>query len=177
MKSKLLSPVNPQANNGSPPYSEAWSLHPGAALRRKRGISAKEQQVRAKHPVVLAQEVFESRALRKKAFHADKDCLIFCGEVREVLDWLRQAGVFVDCIVTSPPFYGQRDYGVAGQLGLEQKPEEFITNLVKVFSDTHEVLSTTGSLWVNLGDTYWNGRGQARGQDEDDGGKGSGVFS
>jgi len=166
MKSKLLSPVNPQANNGSPPYSEAWSLHPGAALRRKRGISAKEQQVRAKHPVVLAQEVFESRALRKKAFHADKDCLIFCGEVREVLDWLRQAGVFVDCIVTSPPFYGQRDYGVAGQLGLEQKPEEFITNLVKVFSDTHEVLSTTGSLWVNLGDTYWNGRGQARGQDE-----------
>lgn len=141
-------------------------MHPGAALRRKRGISAKEQQARAKHPVVLSQDIFESRALRKKAFHADKDCLIFCGEVREVFGWLREAAVFVDCIVTSPPFYGQRDYGVAGQLGLERKPEEFITKLVNVFSDTHEVLNTTGSLWVNLGDTYWNGRGQARGQDE-----------
>ena len=96
MKPELTSPVNPQANNGSTLYSEAWSLHPGAALRRKRGISAKEQQARAKHPVVLSQDIFESRALRKKAFHADKDCLIFCGEVREVFGWLREAAVFVD---------------------------------------------------------------------------------
>ena len=127
--------MNPQANNDSTAYSEAWSLHPGVALRRKRGLSAKEQQARAKHPIVLVQEVFESRALRKKAFHSDKDCLIFCGEVREVLEWLRGSGIFVDCIVTSPPFYGQRDYGVAGQLGLEQKPDQFITNLVDVFTD------------------------------------------
>ena len=145
---------------------EKWSLHRGAALRRKRGISAKEQQVRAKHPVVLPNEIFGARALRKKAYYSSDDCLIVCGEVREVLGWLREAGVFVDCIVTSPPFYGQRDYGVAGQLGLEQKPEEFIAKLVNVFRDAHEVLSTTGSLWVNLGDTYWNGRGQAKGQDE-----------
>jgi site-specific DNA-methyltransferase (adenine-specific) len=130
MKPELTSPVNPEANNGSTPYSEAWSLHPGVALRRKRGISAKDQQARSKHPVVVPQEVFESRELRKKAFHADEGCLIFCGEVREVLGWLREAGVFADCIVTSPPFYGQRDYGVAGQLGLERKPEEFITKLV-----------------------------------------------
>lgn len=166
MKPELSSLVNPQADIESTPYSEAWSLHPGGALRRKRGLTGKEQQARAKHPVVLSQEIFESRALRKKAFYADKECLIFCGEVCEVLGWLREAGVFVDCIVTSPPFYGQRDYGVAGQLGLEQKPDEFITKLVNVFSDTREVLNTTGSLWVNLGDTYWNGRGQARGQDE-----------
>lgn len=55
--------------------------------------------------------------------YSDENCLIFCGEVREVLGWLRDAGIFVDCIVTSPPFYGQRDYGVSGQIGLEQKPE------------------------------------------------------
>lgn len=140
-------------------------MHPGAVLRRKRGISAKEQQARAKHPVVLAQEVFDSGALRKKAFYGDKSCIIFCGEVREVLEWLREAGIFVDCVVTSPPFYGQRDYGVAGQLGLEQKPDEFITRLVDVFSGIREVLNTTGSLWVNLGDTYWNGRGEHRGKD------------
>jgi site-specific DNA-methyltransferase (cytosine-N4-specific) len=146
-------------------YTENWSLHPGTAQRRKRGLSAKEQQARAKHPVVLPQEIFAARALRKKAFYADDDCLIFCGEVREVLGWLREAGVFADCIVTSPPFYGQRDYGVAGQLGLEQKPEEFITKLVDVFSDMREVLHTTGSVWVNLGDTYWNGRGEHKGKD------------
>lgn len=157
---------NTIAASGSVSYSEKWSLHPGEVLRRKRGLSAKEQQARAKSPVVLAQDIFESRALRRKAFHADNDCLIFCGEVREVLKWLRDAGILVDCIVTSPPFYGQRDYGVAGQIGLEQKPEEFITKLVDVFCDAREVLHTTGSLWVNLGDTYWNGRGQARGQDE-----------
>jgi site-specific DNA-methyltransferase (cytosine-N4-specific) len=146
-------------------YSENWSLHPGEALRRKRGLTAKEQQGLAKQPVVLPQAVFESPALRGKAFYADESCLIFCGEVREVLGWLRDAGVLVDCIVTSPPFYGQRDYGVAGQIGLELKPEEYITKLVDVFCDTREVLNTTGSLWVNLGDTYWNGRGQAKGQD------------
>jgi len=165
MQPELSSPANHEANNGSTAYSESWSMHPGAALRHKRGISAKEQQARAKHPVVLPQEVFESRALRKKAFYGDKSCLIFCGEVREVLGWLREARVFADCVVTSPPFYGQRDYGVAGQIGLEQKPEEFITKLADVFSDIREVLHTTGSLWVNLGDTYWNGRGEHKGKD------------
>ncbi len=166
MTPKPTPAVEPQVSKPSPVYTEKWSLHPGEALRKKRGISAKDQQVLAKHPVVLPQEIFESPALTKKAFYADEDCLIFCGEVREVLGWLREAGVFADCIVTSPPFYGQRDYGVAGQIGLEQKPEEFISKLVNVFSDVREVLNTTGSLWVNLGDTYWNGRGQARGQDD-----------
>lgn len=165
MKDETTSLRTSAAANSSASYSEKWSLHPGEALRRKRGLSAREQQARAKHPVVLAHDIFESRTLRRKAFHADKDCLIFCGEVREVLGWLREAGVFADCIVTSPPFYGQRDYGVAGQLGLEQKPEEFITKLVDVFCDTREVLNTTGSLWVNLGDTYWNGRGEHKGRD------------
>jgi site-specific DNA-methyltransferase (adenine-specific) len=165
MTPKTTPSVESQARTPSTSYSEQWSLHPGVALRKKRGISAKDQQVLAKHPAVLPQQTFESRALTQKAFYADDTCLIFCGEVREVLSWLREAGVFVDCIVTSPPFYGQRDYGVAGQIGLEQKPEEFITKLVDVFTDSREVLNTTGSLWVNLGDTYWNGRGEHKGKD------------
>lgn len=155
----------PDAANGASAYAENWSLHPGEALRRKRGISAKEQQARAKEPVVLPQDVFESPVLRQRAYYADANSLVFCGDVREVLGWLRNAGVLVDCIITSPPFYGQRDYGVAGQIGLELKPEEYITKLVDTFCDAREVLQTTGSVWVNLGDTYWNGRGQAKGQD------------
>lgn len=123
-KGKTL-PVTIADTNGASPYSEKWSLHPGEALRLKRGLSAKEQQTRAKHPVVLSQNIFETPSLRKKAFFADKNCMIFCGEVREVLRWLNEAGVFADSVITSPPFYGQRDYGVAGQIGLEQKPQEF----------------------------------------------------
>jgi site-specific DNA-methyltransferase (cytosine-N4-specific) len=166
MQPDLSIPVNHRINNGSTSYSETWSMHPGAALRRKRGISTKEQQDLAKHPAVVLQDVFESPKLLRKTFHADKSCLIFCGEVREVLGWLHEASIFVDCIVTSPPFYGQRDYGVAGQLGLEQKPDEFITKLVDVLNEAREVLHTTGSLWVNLGDTYWNGRGEHKGRDD-----------
>jgi hypothetical protein len=51
--------------------------------------------VLAKNPLVLSQEVFTSPELRKKAFYAEDDCLIFCGDVREVLGWLREAGVLV----------------------------------------------------------------------------------
>jgi site-specific DNA-methyltransferase (adenine-specific) len=163
-KSKTLSREDTKPAHDA--YAEKWSLHPGEALRRKRGISAKEQQARAKHPLTISQEIFESPTLREKAFYADKDSMIFCGDVREVLGWLREAGIYADCVVTSPPFYGQRDYGVAGQIGLEQTPYEFISKLVDVFSDVREVLQTSGSLWVNLGDTYWNGRGEHRGKDK-----------
>ncbi len=71
----------------------------------------------------------------------------------------------VDCIVTSPPFYGQRDYGVDGQIGLESHPQEFIDQLVETFALCWEVLSETGSLFVNLGDTYWSGKGAHKSQE------------
>src|ERR1017187_220893 len=141
--------MNNRTDNGFTSYSETWSMNPGATLRQKRGISGKEQQVRAKHPVVLAQDIFQAESLRKKAYYADSSSLVFCGEVHEVLRWLQDAGILADCVVTSPPFYGQRDYAVVGQLGLEQTPQEFIKKLVEAFAATREVLQTTGSLWVN----------------------------
>jgi len=61
----------------------------------------------------------------------------------------------VDCIVTSPPYWGLRDYGVTGQIGLEKDFNEYITKLVAIFSEAHRVLKDTGTLWVNMGDTYW----------------------
>ena len=76
--------------------------------------------------------------------------------------WLAEAGLKIDCIVTSPPFYGQRDYGVRGQIGLEVHPRQYIERLVKVFDTCARVLKPTGSLWVNIGDTYWSGRGEHR---------------
>jgi len=60
----------------------------------------------------------------------------------------------VDCVITSPPYWRLRDYGVAGQLGLEPTPEKHITALVKVFREVKRVLKPEGTLWVNYGDTY-----------------------
>lgn len=71
----------------------------------------------------------------------------------------------VDCIVTSPPYYGQRDYGVEGQIGLEAHPQQYVDRLVAIFHETQRVLKPGGSLWVNIGDTYWSGKGRPTGGD------------
>ena len=60
----------------------------------------------------------------------------------------------IQCVVTSPPYWGLRDYGSDGQLGLEETPEEFVENLVKVFREVKRVLKDDGTVWLNLGDTY-----------------------
>lgn len=60
----------------------------------------------------------------------------------------------VQCCVTSPPYYGLRDYNVEGQIGLEQTPAEFIARLVEVFREVKRVLRKDGTAWVNMGDSY-----------------------
>lgn len=60
----------------------------------------------------------------------------------------------IDCCVTSPPYWGLRDYGTNGQLGLEKSPEDYVANMVQVFTEVHRVLKPTGTLWLNLGDSY-----------------------
>lgn len=59
-----------------------------------------------------------------------------------------------DCVVTSPPYWGLRDYNHADQLGLEKTPEEYVENLVAVFNEVRRVLRPAGTLWLNLGDSY-----------------------
>lgn len=66
----------------------------------------------------------------------------------------------VDCCVTSPPYYGLRDYGVDGQIGLEETPEEYVQKLVAVFREVKQVLKDDGTLWVNVGDSYATGGGR-----------------
>lgn len=61
---------------------------------------------------------------------------------------------FVQTVVTSPPYWGLRDYGVAGQIGLEVTPEAYVKSMVAVFSEVRRVLKDNGTLWVNLGDAY-----------------------
>ena len=78
--------------------------------------------------------------------------MILIGDVRERLKEL--ADQSVNCCVTSPPYWGLRDYGNDGQIGLEQTPDAFIAELVSVFGQVKRVLRDDGTLWVNIGDSY-----------------------
>ena len=65
----------------------------------------------------------------------------------------------IQCVVTSPPYWGLRDYGRNGQLGLEETPEEYVEKMVKVFREVKRVLKDDGTVWLNLGDTYFGAKG------------------
>lgn len=77
---------------------------------------------------------------------------IYCEDCRATM--ARMPGDFVNCIVTSPPYWGLRDYGVDGQFGLEKTPEEYIAQMVEIFREARRVLRDDGVLWMNLGDSY-----------------------
>ena len=90
-----------------------------------------------------------------------KDTILF-GDCRETLSQIDDK---VRMCVTSPPYYGLRDYGGEDyQIGLEESPEEYIQNLVEIFREVRNLLTEDGTLWVNIGDSYYNyrpGKGQA----------------
>ena len=79
---------------------------------------------------------------------------ILFGDCRQSLRAMAAAGVKVQMCVTSPPYFGLRDYGHEGQIGLEETPEQFIAELVEVFRCARDVLADDGTLWVNIGDSY-----------------------
>ena len=60
----------------------------------------------------------------------------------------------VQCVITSPPYWGLRNYGIAGQMGQEKTPEEYVTKMVQIFQEVKRVLKDDGTLWLNLGDSY-----------------------
>jgi DNA modification methylase len=88
---------------------------------------------------------------------------ILVGDVRERLRDLPDRSV--QCCVTSPPYWGLRDYGVVGQLGMQQTPEAYVSEMADVFDEVRRVLRDDGTAWVNLGDSYQNAKGQAHGVD------------
>mgnify|MGYP003648225186 CR=1 FL=1 len=77
---------------------------------------------------------------------------LLSGDVREVLQEMDSE--CVQCVVTSPPYWGLRNYGTEGQLGLEETPEEYIDNMVEVFREVKRVLRKDGTVWLNLGDSF-----------------------
>ena len=90
----------------------------------------------------------------------DPDLEIWHGDALDVLRGLPDASVHM--CATSPPFYGLRDYGVDGQIGLEETPDEWVARLVDVFREVRRVLRDDGTLWVEIGDSYNAGTGAGR---------------
>jgi DNA modification methylase len=77
---------------------------------------------------------------------------IITGDCRDALGTLPDQSIH--CCITSPPYFGLRDYGIDGQIGLEQTPEAFVAEMVAVFREVRRVLREDGTLWLNLGDSY-----------------------
>ena len=99
-------------------------------------------------------------------YHETEHGILYNGESLEVLRTLPDNGV--NCCVTSPPYWGLRDYGCNGQLGLERTPEEYVSNMVQLFREVRRVLRQDGTLWLNLGDSYaGGGRGFGYGGKQD----------
>lgn len=90
-------------------------------------------------------------------FYEADGITIFCGDAKSVLSTLPDESI--NCCVTSPPYFGLRDYGMAGQIGLEATPEEYVASLVAVFREVKRVLRVDGTLWLNLGDCFSTGSG------------------
>lgn len=116
---------------------------------------------------------------RSGQYYSDDTVTLLLGDAHDVLTELPDESV--DCIVTSPPYYGLRDYGTPGQYGLEETPTGYAETLRRVFAEARRVLSEEGTLWLNLGDSYsvrWSsergaGRRGLNGDDDDRGRSGA----
>jgi site-specific DNA-methyltransferase (adenine-specific) len=95
------------------------------------------------------------------------------GDAKAVLQGV-EANRFA-CVVTSPPYYSQRDYHVEGQIGLEKTIKEYVDRLVETFEEIRRVMRPNGSLFLNLGDTYYSGKGMPKGNDRKNGARRFGL--
>jgi DNA modification methylase len=87
-----------------------------------------------------------------ESYYQTEDGVLYHGDSQAVLSWLPDNSA--DSCITSPPYYGLRNYQAPGQIGIEETPEEYIKHLLSVFKEIKRSLKPEGTLWLNLGDTY-----------------------
>ncbi len=112
--------------------------------------------------VVYSEQEIEWMTL--KPFRQDKNLTLWHGDARHVLPLLPDESAH--CVVTSPPYFGLREYSVAGQIGQEDSQGEYVEQIVAVFRELWRVLRGDGTVWLNLGDSYnntdkWGGGGNS----------------
>jgi DNA modification methylase len=95
------------------------------------------------------------------------------GDCRDTMRRWAKNGVRTQTCVTSPPYFGLRDYGHAGQIGMEETPEKYIAAMIEVFRCVRDVLADDGTLWLNIGDSYANNSGAHGGRDDNQQGVGA----
>jgi DNA modification methylase len=88
---------------------------------------------------------------------------VYCGDALKVLKLMPDCSV--NCVITSPPYFWLRDYQVESQLGQEDTVQEYVNNIASVMDEIYRLLTPNGLLFLNLGDTYYSGRGRSHGKD------------
>lgn len=88
---------------------------------------------------------------------------LYCGDALQCLRKIPDESV--DCAITSPPYFWLRDYEIDGQIGLEETVNEYVTSITRVMHEVYRVLTKRGTLFLNIGDTYYSGRGKSHGTD------------
>lgn len=119
------------------------------------------------HPsAVAAAEAWNAKGLPRTFGHGQRDGVdwrLYQGDCSTILGRLPERSV--NCVVTSPPYYWQRDYEVDGQYGMEASIDGFVDNLREVFKGIERVLAADGVVFLNLGDTYYSAKGRPHGED------------
>ncbi|MGW7001351.1 DNA-methyltransferase [Streptomyces sp. NPDC054933] len=92
---------------------------------------------------------------KPKVYYRDDQVVLWLGDALDTLRELPSGSV--NCVVTSPPYFGLRDYGTDGQYGLEASPAEYVETMRMVFAEARRVLADDGTLWLNVGDSYSSG--------------------
>lgn len=103
-------------------------------------------------------DLFSKDELPEKDLHSapkSNQCEIIVGDAREVLKKFPASSF--QCVVTSPPYWGLRDYGIKGQIGAEMDINDYVTDLVQLFREVRRVLNPDGTFWLNIGDSYTSG--------------------
>ncbi|MEA5058964.1 MAG: site-specific DNA-methyltransferase [Candidatus Pelethousia sp.] len=96
-------------------------------------------------------------------YSGNKNWALYCGDARIAMSDIPDESV--NCIVTSPPYYCLRDYKIDGQIGLEETVDEYINSLCTIMDEAYRILRKDGLLFLNLGDTYYSGKGKSHGTD------------
>ena len=112
---------------------------------------------------ILVDEDLENGVHKWSGTSNEKTWTLYCGDAEEALRNIPDESVH--CIITSPPYYSLRDYGVDGQIGLEDTVNEYIMSLCRVMDQLYRILRKDGLLFLNLGDTYYSGKGASHGKD------------
>jgi site-specific DNA-methyltransferase (adenine-specific) len=104
-----------------------------------------------------------------RPFFENDELTLYCGDARDVLPQL--PADLVQAALTSPPYWGLKNYGVEGQLGQELTPEDYVANVAACAAELRRVLAADGTFWLNLGDSYITNPGNGRGGERVEGGR------